>query len=133
MGELAVAQHAGVSKQAVGQWRKIPTWRPAVIWYVSQRIITSLTTAGLSTAGLSTAQIAAMITVAATTEEFSELSKHEKLRHLAAHTAVLWQGPIKSPIDGKIYKTREDYARHMLEHGVVFAPDEQPPVKQKPQ
>ncbi len=101
-----VAGDVSVTPRTVYNWRVDPKYRLACESRLTEIVVKKLSDRAFPKNAV---------------REESSISPKEQLRQLAAYADSRWPGPTKSPIDGKVYNTAEEYALHLLEHGGKFA------------
>ncbi len=116
-----VAKHARVTRRTVYNWRVDPKYRLACEGRLMEPVVKAVKEAFDRTFRKDAIR------------EKSPISQKEQLRQLMIYAHHRWRGPPTSPIDGKVYDTWEEYARHLLEHGRKFAKRKPWDVKRKPE
>lgn len=98
LGQVALA--AGVSRQAVSKWRKDPRYFHGLIDVISEEVSGWESEIG--------------------PEPAVGESKRANTANLDVFAKRNWAGPLRSPIDGKVYPDRESFLRHIADHPEVL-------------
>ena len=94
-----VATAAGKTRQIVYRWRKDPAYRRGLIWLGSTELDRLLD--------------------AEKKESIAPFNSRQRDALLATHVTKHWTGPIKSPLDGRVYPTIDKYVVHLIEAEVI--------------
>ncbi len=113
-----VADYAKVTRPTVYSYRNDPNYRRAFLRQLDERIAKKLIP-----------RLEERDVVRAQTAVMPALSENERHRRQAVEVAAQWTGPVRSPIDGKLYSTPNDYAQHLREEDALLASSDR--VKKK--
>ena len=106
-----IADHVGVTKQAVWKWRQDPRYVQGFVWLIASQIEKELSSADKPVEGTRT--------------------KRQSLHALHVELKRSWNGPVQSMIDGKTYDNPDSYFEHIAESNFVWVGG-QPPLGKKP-
>jgi hypothetical protein len=99
-----LARRLGVTRQAVAKWRRDPVW--------DERLGREITT-------LYTEELNARLNVRDRRKDRGDASfVGERLAAMIRWARSWWMAPVTSPLDGQLYETPEDLARHYVANDV---------------
>jgi hypothetical protein len=107
----AVAERAGVSRIMVYKWRRDPSYEQGVYWLWGRLMARNLRERNRP-------------------PRLEPLNKRQLSALIGARICNEWRGPVESPLDGNLYTTLEDYAKHVNSmnlsdaHGLIFEEDQ---------